>query len=317
MLIFKYLSPEGITHVFRRRGEVSLRFALPRDYNDPYELFLQTDKPLRSKKHRAFYKYFLGKIKQFPVTCFSKRPDSVAMWAHYGRDAAGVCLAFDEDDLADKFPSAFVGDVKYLEGPAQIPAWKVVYAYTTEKNRHSEWLLNDAYGLAYFAKRSEWQYESERRLIVDPKALKHSNGILLAKLPRRVLRYIIVGPQAQDSIRQLCRRRASEYRVPLLELRIGKTRYKPFFSTASGDVMTWNVKGFRKSSEVCISCGEPARVNAGALCRWCAIEPSEVAEAATRSLMTIALDLGVTSLVEVGFTGAKQKGWRVRRARRS
>jgi hypothetical protein len=106
MLLFKYLGPQAVDHVFAGDDEVALRFAFPRDYNDPYELFLQTE-PL-DEDHLAFYKYFLGQISDFPVTCFSRRPNSVVMWAHYGREGSGICLGFDEDALTNEFPVAYV-----------------------------------------------------------------------------------------------------------------------------------------------------------------------------------------------------------------
>ena len=49
MLLFKYVSPDAAPWVFENADELSIRFGLPRTYNDPYELFLQPDTPLESK----------------------------------------------------------------------------------------------------------------------------------------------------------------------------------------------------------------------------------------------------------------------------
>ena len=92
MLLFKYLSPDGACKVLAKKDAIAMKFAFPKSYNDPYELFLQPDAPLESEDHHAFYEFFLGTIPQFPVTCFSKRPNSIVMWAHYARELTGICL---------------------------------------------------------------------------------------------------------------------------------------------------------------------------------------------------------------------------------
>jgi|SRR5579884_938085 len=317
MLLFKYLSPEGASHVLQRGGDVQLRFAFPGDYNDPYELFLETDRRLRSQSHRAFYKFFLGNLKQFPVTCFSKRPDSITMWAHYAREGSGVCIAFDEDELTDQFPVAFVGDVTYHDGPAQINAALVAHAYETGKGRHTQWLLNDAYGLAYFAKRSDWQYELERRMIVERDALRQYNRRLFARIPGRAVRYIIVGLNAPRALRHLGMRRAEHLRASFLELRIGKRYYRPFFAEGSDDVYLCNRSSFQKVRSVCAQCGEPARLNSAGLCASCRIEDAELARASVQSLLGAALQLGVVKLVEVGFSGVERKGSSTKKPRKA
>jgi hypothetical protein len=106
MLIFKYLSPDAVDKVCADANELSIRFGLPKAYNDPYELLLQPDSPLENKERRAFYAYFLGKVIEAPVACFSRRPDSVVMWAHYGRESTGICLGFDEEALVNELPIA-------------------------------------------------------------------------------------------------------------------------------------------------------------------------------------------------------------------
>ena len=179
MLLFKYVSPDAISKVFQNSDELSIRFGLPSTYNDPYELFLEPDAPLASEEQRAFYDYFLGAVVQAPVACFSRRPDSPVMWAHYAREGAGVCLAFDEDVLIDQLPVAWVGDIEYSDGPATIDSGIINFAYMTGKRRHTIHLLAIAHRAAYFKKRIDWQYEAERRIVVLPDALEDRDGVLL------------------------------------------------------------------------------------------------------------------------------------------
>jgi hypothetical protein len=164
MLLFKFVSPDSVEKVLEHASELSIRFGLPKNYNDPYELFLEPDPPLQDEERRAFYNYFLGKIVEAPVACFSKRPDSVVMWAHYSRDGSGICLAFDEDELVEQFPLAYVGNITYSDGPARISSKIIDYAYQTGKRRHTLALLRIGHRAAYYIKRTDWQYEAERRI---------------------------------------------------------------------------------------------------------------------------------------------------------
>ncbi|HEY4047026.1 MAG TPA: DUF2971 domain-containing protein [Acidobacteriaceae bacterium] len=137
MLLFRYVSPVATPKVFESADEILVHFGLPRAYKDPYELFSEPDRPLASEEERAFYDYFLGKVAEAPVACFSCRPNSVVMWAHYGRDGAGICLALDEDALIDQLPVAFVSDIEYTDGPATIDSGYIRQAYITGKRRHT------------------------------------------------------------------------------------------------------------------------------------------------------------------------------------
>jgi hypothetical protein len=136
MLLFKYLGPEAVSHVLACDGEIALKFNRPESFNDPYELFLQPDAPLQSDELMAFYEHFLREVPQLPVSCFSKRPESIVMWSHYGRDCTGICLGFDEDELADTFPIAYIDNVSYADGPAQISSHLVQHAFATGKPAH-------------------------------------------------------------------------------------------------------------------------------------------------------------------------------------
>jgi hypothetical protein len=118
MLLFKYLGPTAVAKVLPGGSHINIRFGLPKAYNDPYELFLQTDGDLGSDALRAFYEHMLGHIPQLPVTCFSRVPDCVPMWAHYAREHSGICLGFDEEELANRFPVAYIGDVDYSDSSA-------------------------------------------------------------------------------------------------------------------------------------------------------------------------------------------------------
>ena len=319
VLLFKYLSCASASRVLALDNEVSLRFALPSEYNDPYELFLQPDRPLESDEERAFVQFFLGDLTHFPIACFSRRPESVVMWAHYCQEGTGIVLAFDEDALANRFPILYAKDVEYSDEPALLSSDNVKWATTTWKRRHALWLINEAYGTAYFTKRADWAYEHERRLVVDADQLDrlHERDFL-GRFPPNVLRYIIVGPKSPDDLVALCQTRANSFSVPLLRFSIGRRSYDPYFVARDGAPLVWHDGSFVEAENVCSECGEPAVLNDGEACGWCDITDAHAADVASHSLLTATIGMGLERL-EVNFNGAEVKGYRIKgkRAKRS
>lgn len=308
MLLFKYVSPDATARVFERANELSIRFGLPKSYNDPYELFLELDPPLGDQKQRAFYNYFLGKVVEVPVACFSRRPDSVVMWAHYGREGAGICLAFDEDALVDQFPIAYVGDVTYSDTPPKVPSGLVTHAFTTGKGRHTLRLLAIGHRAAYFTKRTDWQYEAERRVVVSPDAVENRGGVLLGKVTPEALRHIILGPRADAAVKKLCQERARDWAIPLTELRIGSRTFSPFFTGPDMPAWTWSDARFKRVGDACGVCGEPAKLWRSGKCQWCSISKKAKESAPKRSAITMYLSLGIRKGLPLEFDGMQPRG---------
>jgi hypothetical protein len=308
MLLFKYVSPDAIPKVFQSADEILVRFGLPRAYNDPYELFLEPDRPLASDEERAFYDFFLGKVVEAPVACFSRRPDSVVMWAQYGRDGAGICLAVDEDTFVDRLPVAFVGDIEYTNGPATIDSEYIRYAYVTGKRRHTFFLLAKAHRAAYFRKRIDWQYEAERRVVVTPNAVEDRDGILLCRVKPDALRYVILGPRTTPTLRELCTARAQQWGVPLLELRIGARIFTPFFRGSDASAAAWSGENFELIEDVCGACGEPANLSDSGTCEWCDISEEARIAGSRRSMLTATLAMGIDDGLPLMFEGMDPRG---------
>ncbi len=160
MLICKYLGPDGATAALSNADAVTPRFRFPREYNDPYELYLEPERLLQKCcGMRAYFDHYLGELKQFPVSCFSHAPDSVVMWAHYGWDRKGICLIFDEDALCESFDQVLVDDVTYVDSFPSDYLNAVAHAQATGKARHMRFALSQAYSTAYFTKSAGWAYE--------------------------------------------------------------------------------------------------------------------------------------------------------------
>ncbi len=316
MLLFKHVSPDAAAKVFERANELSIRFGLPKTYNDPYELFLQPDPPIEAEEHRAFYDFFLGKVVEAPVACFSRRPESVVMWAHYGREGAGICLGFDEEVLVNQFPIAYVGDIEYADGPATVPSGLVEYAYTTAKRRHTLRLIEIAHRAAYFIKRTDWKYEAERRVVVTPDAVEDRKGVLLGRVSPKALRYIILGPKAEPAIKELCQARAQEWGTSLIELRIGSRTFAPFFIGPDMPAATRSGADFESVANVCGECREPAEILESGKCQWCKITEETKESAGRRSGLTLSLSLGIDKGIPLAFDGMEPRGRLVTESRR-
>jgi hypothetical protein len=83
---------------FEKEDYCGFKFSFPKDYNDPYELFLTInfeDDP----EVIAFYNEIVREIHQLPTTCFSNSPIVTPMWAHYAHNSKGFVIEIDEDKL--------------------------------------------------------------------------------------------------------------------------------------------------------------------------------------------------------------------------
>lgn len=246
-MLFKFLGPAAVSKALGN-DKISIRFNFPRDYNDPCELFLAPDKPLTDEDIRAYYEFFVRGAPQAPVTCFSRRPDSVLMWAHYCAESSGVCLGFDESKLVGEFDYVYKQDVEYADRPATISTGLLEYAAATTKRRHTLRVLEIARRAAYFRKRSDWRYEHETRLVVTNDAVRDIGGVYAADVSASCLAAILIGARASDEVAELAARRADQYGVPVLHLNYGRLTYQPFFSTRTG-TQIWADGAFTLSRE--------------------------------------------------------------------
>ncbi len=89
--LYKYIGPEIFELSTAKLGVIGFKCSYPKDYNDPYELFLSIDTSIDTQL-LAFYKESVGEIPQFPTTCFSKSPVVIPMWAHYGHSSKGFVI---------------------------------------------------------------------------------------------------------------------------------------------------------------------------------------------------------------------------------
>ena len=309
MFIFKYLGPAGAARVLEHDDSLSIRFGLPRSYNDPYELFLQPSTPLASEELRAFFEFFFGRVVQAPVSCFSVRPECVPMWAHYAQEGTGIVLGFDEDALATEFSLAYFTDVEYSDAPATIDSDLIDWTFTTGKRRHAIRLLAHAHRAAFFIKRLEWQYERERRLVVATDEVSDVGGILLAPIAPTALRFLILGTQIAPDLRNHCEQFAARHGIPLLEFFVGRKHYEPIFRRSGSRPLRWTGTEFEELTTACSACSEPADdIDPTGLCVWCRISEGARRAAAKKSMLAATLYFGLDRGLPLEFEGLNPKG---------
>lgn len=162
--VYKYFWAGVIDLVFARPKLCGIKCSLPRDYNDPYELFLGVDLTVEPGLLAA-YSELVSELPQRPTSCFSKSPVVAPMWAHYGDNHSGFVVEFDVDALKAAFPDILIRDVTYRTKPSADIADQLQRAIGTKKPRHTYFLQQAVLAMAYFSKDVAWSYEQECRLI--------------------------------------------------------------------------------------------------------------------------------------------------------
>lgn len=100
------------------------------------------------------------------VTCFSKNPKSILMWAHYGDSHKGVCIEYERPDSAD-----FV-DIKYSsERPklktAHLTSFIAAKTILSEDySQNMDQSLIDESMEPYQTKACDWEHEQEVRCMI-------------------------------------------------------------------------------------------------------------------------------------------------------
>ena len=193
----------------------SLYFSSPRDFNDPYdcainasvaepsdeqieivkqhylndpETSLTIKQQLESLQFDELKKELINGANLFindarknflktrGVTCFSERNDDLIMWAHYGGQYKGFCLAFD----TAKEPFTKLRQVQYVKTVPQIN----MVDFTIHENHDK--LFDDL----FCTKSISWEYEKEWRAI-------HSDAGTLFGYEPDALREIYFGPDIE------------------------------------------------------------------------------------------------------------------------
>jgi hypothetical protein len=279
--IYKYVGLGYLDKVIGSKDQVTLKCSHPKDFNDPYELFLTIDFKERPEA-LAFYADVVGNLPQLPTTCFSRSPAVIPMWAHYAQSLQGFAIEFDEALLEQSFPESGFGDIDYRDDPDEDLTDMLYRAYEIGKPRYLYFLREGVFSAAYYTKATCWSYEQERRMIVRQSETRHVDDLTLMDVPRKCVTALLCGPRASPETIRAVRDKASQLGCRYFELKIGRSFAVPFFVDSEGEAFVFNGTDIERSSRFCSSCKEPLAAESE-LCSWCQIGDSHKSEAAARN----------------------------------
>ena len=276
-LIYKYFGP-SLADIALSENGATLKFSLPKDFNDPYELFLTVD--FKSDPGAlACYQEVIGEIPQLPTTCFSNSPAISPMWAHYGLNVTGFVVEFNEELLTEAFPDAQFGDLTYRDAADDALTEMLYRVHVIRKPRYTYFLQGGVFHAAYYTKTSAWAYELERRMIVRGKDVRTSANLLLLDVPASCVTAIIAGARAAPNLVDALKKRAVDFGCDFYQMQIGKTQIDPFFLNADGITHIFKGGSIVPADNSCEKCNEPIEADQER-CSWCMITEEHRIEAA-------------------------------------
>ncbi|MDR2997831.1 MAG: DUF2971 domain-containing protein, partial [Microbacterium sp.] len=225
--LYKYFAPELAGRAISHDG-ATLKFSMPSEFNDPFELFLTVDHN-SPPATLAFYEEVIGAIQNMPTTCFSRRPDVVPMWAHYGQNGRGFVIEVDEEALrAELGENGVIQDVAYRDTLNEDLSRSLARAQFRQKFRDIYFLRQIVYNAAYFTKASCWSYEKERRLVLNNASdLIHVDGTALLSIPRHCVTSVVLGSKVEAETQSKLRSYAAEIGCEVYKCRIGRNTMTP------------------------------------------------------------------------------------------
>jgi len=297
--IYKYIGPDILDVAFDKEYYCGFKFSYPKDYNDPYELFLTINFE-DDREVIAFYNEVVRDIQQFPTTCFSSSPIVTPMWAHYAHNSKGFVIEIDEEKLLQYLKDANLEDVVYQDKPREELTGTFNMAYRRGKPRDMMFLRNGVQNAAYFTKHSCWDYESERRLVVSMDDVSIVNENMIAYIPIDCVTSIISGsltkPLYKEKAKEVCNEIDSRY----LEAKIGRSSSDQYFIDEEQNTYTFNENNIVACKNYCDSCKEPIQ-EYKEFCSWCLVTEEDMDNAAANNPLRMLAEMGTLENYIRGF----------------
>jgi hypothetical protein len=282
--LYKYAGPTTLEPMLTG-DKCSMKCSYPKDFNDPYELFLTIDYN-QPPEVLAFYNETIGRLPQFPTTCFSKSPAVIPMWAHYAQNHQGFVVEIDEEKLSEAFPDIGFGNIEYRDETNEDLTNLLGHAHMTCKPRHTYWLQNAVFEAAYFTKSTCWSYELERRVIAKSKDVIEISGLMLLQAPIDCVTALIAGPKSSPDFLEKITLIAKEIGCPIYEMKIGRSDASPYFLDSEQRSFLFQDGEISECASHCKGCKEPTKVG-NDTCPWCAIQAIHIRDAEERNPMRI------------------------------
>ena len=297
--IYKYISADIFDIIFNKEGFCGFKFSLPKDYNDPYELFLTID--FKNDPERvAFYNEVINSLTQFPTTCFSNSPIVHPIWAHYANNSTGLVLEIDETELLRYLPSATIDDVVYRDKPREELERFFNMAYFRKKPRDFMFLRRAVCFSAYFTKHLCWSTENERRMIITKDDVTNISGNMVFFFPVQCISSIICGSLATQGFKKKALEFAKSIGVQYLESNIGRNTSSLFFCDSRNRSYIFKNKAIRRTRGVCRKCNEPIS-SKEKICPWCMVTEQDVLNAASNNTLRMLHEAGLLEEYVEGF----------------
>jgi hypothetical protein len=279
--LYKYIGPKILEISTAQKGIIGFKCSFPKDYNDPYELFLSIDAGLEPEL-LAFYKESVGEVPQLPTTCFSKSPVVVPMWAHYGHSSRGFVIEVDEDKLNKYFDDVSIENVTYTDRANEEIASQLMYAFGTCKPRHTFFFHKLVMASAYFSKQSCWNYEQERRVIVPKKYIEDVGENMIFPVPTECISSIIAGARVENEYLDKAKAISNLIGCTLYEGYIGISHPEIYLKDEDSKVCIFDGEAIVKAAKICQTCFEPLYQNdtEKKVCSWCSITEAHEKNAA-------------------------------------
>lgn len=271
--VYKYFSKDVLDLVFAKDGYCGLKCSFPKDYNDPFELFLGVDLTVPTEL-LATYREVVNEVPQYPTTCFSKSPVSAPMWAHYAHNHSGFVLEFDLDCLRESFDEASLRDVEYKDDPNPELGYFVARSAATMKPRHAVWLQQAVFKESYYSKQTAWSYEKECRLVASEDHVESIHGNMVLFVPIGCVTSIIIGSRTTVDVKVASRQLAEKNQLKWYEALVGKSNSLPFLLDGEKETFVFDGAGIVPAGNVCVGCSEPISEEVE-LCAWCRITETD------------------------------------------
>lgn len=202
-------------------------FSDPEDFNDPYDCNLDVhteltldeikkymnltastygwELPPRSiinefhiNQKTRFSEIYRKEIKNYGISCFSLRDDSLLMWSHYANKHKGICLTFNTKLDENLFKTIF--PVLYTE---QYPEFNIVKEALKNNSIDQSLAANSMFFMLGF-KSIDWLYEKELRLVRQKQSDNPFRG--LVKFNKLSLTDIKFGTKTSDQdMHRICK----------------------------------------------------------------------------------------------------------------
>jgi hypothetical protein len=168
-------------------------------------------------------------------------------------------------------------------------------------------LQQAAFGSAYFTKNKCWSYESERRLLVKDNDVRKMKDRMILFIPTKCITAIIVGPQAEEKLRNRCRKICKSISCEYFEMKIGKSSIMPFFINAKKKTFLFNGHILAEAQNYCGHCGEPIENKGVDECSWCTIDEALQIEATQKNPLRMLDRFGLLEEYIKGFEEIEKK----------